>query len=322
MLVCSDTAVAAVLDLAELLDVVEDAFAKQGHGAVTRPERPHFPVGQNEAGEDPAGTGLAMPAYIHGADHYATKLVGVHEGNVDRDLPTVQAQLVLTRADTGEPAALLAGERITNARTGCIGGVAARHLAPGDGPVTLGVIGAGTQARWQTCAVDAAVGVDGVRVYAPSDSRQRCAADFRDRGLAAEAVGRPAAAVADADVVVTATTATEPVFPGEALSPGTLVVAVGAYDESMRELDAETVARADALYGDVPAEVAATGDFPTREVEAFTPLSAAVLGDVTRTRDSEVTVVGSVGSATLDAAVGEHVYERLCERSMGTELSL
>ena len=321
MRVCSDAEVAAALDLADLLDVVEDAFARQGRGEVTRPERPHFPVGQDAAGDDPAGTGLAMPAYLHGADHYATKLVGVHDGNADRDLPTVQAQLVLTRADTGEPAALLAGERITNARTGCIGGVATRHLAPGDGPVALGVVGAGTQARWQTRAVDAAVGVEAVRVYAPSDSRRRCAADLRDRGIAAEAVSSPTAAVADADVVVTATTATEPVFPGAALSPGTLVVAVGAYDASMRELDAETVARADALYADVPAEVAATGDFPTRGAEAFTPLSAAV-GDASSPTGSDVVVVGSVGSATLDAAAGEHVYERVCAEDAGTELSL
>ena len=322
MRVLSDDDVASLLDLQDLLPEIERAFIKQGRSEVERPDRPHFPVGAGIDGDEPLGTGLTMPAYIHGDDQYATKLASVHEGNPERGLPTVRAQIALTDARTGAPAALLAGTRITNARTGCVGGLAAASLGAGEGPVRVGVVGAGTQARWQARAIEAARGVERALIYSPSDSREACAADLRAEGIDAEAVDSARAAVSEADVVVTATTATAPVFPGDALAAGTLVVAVGAYTAEMRELDAETVSRAARLFADVPGEVAATGDFPGREASAFTPLSAAFAGDAGRRTDEEIIVVGSVGSAVLDAAAATALFDRARAEEVGTSVGL
>ncbi|SDY07873.1 ornithine cyclodeaminase family protein [Halopenitus persicus] len=355
MRVLSDDDVASVLDLEALLEVVDEAFRKQGRGEVERPDRPHFPVGTgltvpapegsddgelggsdgdesggSDGGESggngsvagPFGTALVMPAYVHGAETYATKLAAVHENNPGRGLETVNATIALTDAATGLPVAYLSGSRITNARTGCIGGVAARALAT-DGPVTLGVIGAGRQARWQVRAIDAATDLDRVRVYSPSDSRNECAETLRSEGIDATAVDSPRAAVAGATVVVTATPASEPVFDGADLEPGALVVAIGAYDESMRELDAETIRRADRLFGDVPSEAAHTGDIPDDVTAAdLTPLSAALEGTAGRGSDAEVIVVESVGSAVLDAAAAEHLYTEAQRRGVGRDVDV
>ncbi|MFC6786765.1 ornithine cyclodeaminase family protein [Halobaculum halobium] len=319
MHVFDDDAVATLLSLDALLPVIEEAFLKQGRGEVERPERPHFPVGEGLDGRaGPAGTALAMPAYVHGDPAYATKLASVHPGNADPavDRPTVQAQVLLTDAANGAPLALFAGERITNARTGCIGGLAARGLAAGTGSVDLAVIGAGEQARWQTRAIDVARGVAGARIYSPTpDSREGCAADLRAEGLDASAVESPEAAVRDADVVVTATTSETPVFPGEALAAGTLVVAVGAYEAGMCELDRTTFERADRVFADVPEEVAGIGDVVANEVDPdrLTPLSALFEGEAGRERDDEVIVVESVGSAVLDAATANHLWREASE---------
>jgi len=324
--VLSDDDVAAVLDLEELLPVTAEAFRRQGTGAVERPERPHFPVGEgvSEATPDePLGTGLTMPAYVHGDAHYATKLASVHPGNEARGLATVNAQIALTRADTGLPAAYMAGTRITNARTGCIGGLAARELATG--PVSLGVLGAGTQARWQTRAVAAATDLRSVRLYAPGDSREACAADLRGAlDVDAEAVDSPTAAVEGANVVVTATTATEPTFPGAALAPGAVVVAIGAYDEESQELDPATFERAARVFADVPGEAAGTGDALAAGLEAadMVPFSAVLLGEAGRENDHEILVVESVGTAVLDAAAAGHVFEAAEEGDVGVEFEL
>ncbi|MFC7045265.1 ornithine cyclodeaminase family protein [Halobacteriaceae archaeon GCM10025711] len=324
--ILSDRDVASVLDLAALLPVVETAFRKQGRGEVERPERPHFPVGTGldpDRPDDPLGTALTMPAYVHGADHYATKLVGVHEGNADRGLPTVNAQIALTDAATGLPSAYLAGTRITNARTGCIGGLAVRDLATG--PVTLGIIGAGTQARWQARAIAAATDVESIRVYSPSDSRVDCARDLSEElDVVASPVETPTDAVDGADVVVTATTSTTPVFPGEALDPGTLVVAVGAYTSEMQELDAATFDRAARVFADVPEEVAGIGDVRETGVDpdALVPLSAVFEGDAGRESDDEILVVDSVGTAVLDAATAEWVFDAAAADGVGTKVGL
>ncbi|WP_128477228.1 ornithine cyclodeaminase family protein [Halorussus pelagicus] len=321
--VCSDSDVADCLDLGDLLEVVREAIRKQGRGEVERPERPHFPVGAGLDGPDPAGTGLVMPAYLHGARFYATKLVGVHEGNAERGLPTVNAQIALTEADTGLPAGYLAGTEITNARTGCIGGLAADELAIG--PVTLALVGAGEQARWQARAIAAATDLDSVRVYSPSESKETCAAELREElGVPAQAADSPEEAVSGANVVVTATTATEPVFPGDALDPGALVVAVGAYTAEMRELDAETVERASRVFADVPAEVAEIGDALEANVgeDDLIAFSEVLEKRAGREEEDEILVVESVGSAVLDAATAEYVFEQAEQKGIGEDVAL
>jgi alanine dehydrogenase len=323
MRVLSDADVASLLDLEALLPVVDSAFLAQGRGDVERPERPHFPVGAGMdeiAPDDPLGTGLVMPAYVHGAEYYATKLASVHEGNAARDLPTVNATIAVFAARTGLPVAYLAGTRVTNARTGCIGGVAVHALAR-ETPIRLAVIGGGAQARWQTRAIGAAVDVADVRVYSPN-SREACAEDLRRDGFDAEAVESPADAVRDATVVVTATSSTEPVFDGDDLAPGTLVVAIGAYTAGMRELDARTVERAGLIVGDVPTEAVAVGDLADAGVAEVPPLSAVFEGEIGRSSSEEIIVVESVGSAVLDAATAGWLVDRAESRAVGTVVEL
>jgi alanine dehydrogenase len=321
--VIGDDAVAAVLDLEALLPVVAAAFRAQRDGTVERPERPHFPVGaglDDEGPERALGTGLAMPAYVHGDETYATKVASVHEGNPDRGLPTVHAQVLLADAATGVPAALLAGNRVTNARTGCIGGLAIANIV--DPPVRLAVFGAGRQARWQARAVAAATDVESVTVYSPSDSKHDCAADLNAAvDASVRAATSPADALAGANAVVTATTSTEPVFDAADCPDGTVVVAVGAYTSEMCELDAALVARADRLYADVPEEAIETGDLDGRrtveDLQAF-----ADCFDDPRVRDDELVVVESVGSAVLDAATADWLLQRARDADVGTTVSL
>lgn len=323
MRVLSDTDVASLLDLEALLPVVESAFLAQGRGEVERPERPHFPVGvglDETAPGDPLGTALVMPAYVHGSEYYATKLAAVHEGNAARDLPTVNATIAVSAARTGLPVAYLAGTRVTNARTGCIGGLAVHALAR-ETPIRLAVIGGGAQARWQTRAIGAAVAVEDVRVYSPN-SRKACAADLRELGFDAEAVDSPAEAVRDATVVVTTTPSTEPVFDGDDLAAGTLVVAVGAYTAEMRELDARTIERAGLVVADVPEEAVAVGDLAAAGVTDVPPLSAVFEGEVGRSSSEEIVVVESVGSAVLDAATAGWLVDRAESRGVGTVVDL
>jgi alanine dehydrogenase len=318
--ILSEDEVDDLLEFAELLPVIEEAFLAQGRGEIERPERPHFPVGTGLDGDEPLGTGLTMPAYVHGEECYATKLASVHPGNPERGLPTVNAQVALTDARTGRPRAYMAGTGITTARTGGIGGLAARDLA--EDPLSLGLIGAGTQARAQTRAIAAASEVESIRVYSPSDSRERCAADLADLAATVEAVGSPEEAVEGANVVCTATTATEPVFPDEALEAGALVIAVGAYSAEMRELDDGTIRRAESVIADVPEEAIHTGDLRESglSAEGLVPLSAVFEGAFERPEG--IVVVSSVGSAVLDAAAGGFVLERAEREGVGETVSL
>lgn len=337
--VLSDADVASVLDIADLLPVVADAFRAQYRGDVERPERPHFRVGfdarpnpadttdaeTDPAAESAAGTALTMPAYIHGRNVYMTKLAAVHDENPSRGLPTVNAQIAVTDANDGQLAALLHGTRITNVRTGCIGGLAVRELS--EGPIALGIIGAGTQARWQARAIAAATEIKRIRVYSPSDSRERCATDLQsDLGVPADPATSARNAVTGADVVVTATNSTNPVLPADALESGALVIAIGAYNPETRELPPGVFERASAAYADVPDEVAHIGDLRETGLSAanLVPFGALLAGDASLDDHApeDIVVVESVGTAVLDAAAAEHVLDEAESRDVGTEVAL
>lgn len=320
------TQVASLLDISELLSVIESALVKQGRGEVVRPERPHFPVGEGLDPERPneaLGTGLTMPAYIHGTDYYATKLVGFFEENSMRDLPTINAQIVVNEANTGLPVAVMDGTHITGMRTGCIGGLAARELA--NEPVDLGVIGAGTQARLQTRAIAAATNLDRVRIYSRSDSRAACANELDDElDASVEPVDSARMAVEGVNVVVTATTAEAPVFDGDWLDAGTLVIAVGAFSPEMQELDPKAFDRASQVFADVPEEVADTGDVIAADLtdEAIGSLADVLEGTTGRDHEDEIIIVESVGSAVFDAATAAHVVGLAETGDVGTMVHL
>lgn len=320
-------AVRGLVDLGELLDVVATAFERQGAGAVERPSRPHYPVGiglDESAPEEPMGTGLVMPAYIHGEEHFVTKLVSVHEDNPARNLPTIHAQVAVNDAETGVPVAYMDGGYVTAARTSCIGGLSARALT--SGPLTVGIVGAGTQARWQARAIAEATTVDAIRFYDLDEERLADAVAELDAELAAgvEAADDARAAVTGADMVVTATTSPEPVFPGEALEPGTVVVGIGAYTADMQEIDPTTFERAARVFADVPEEVAEIGDVTGASLtEAdLIPFSEMLHGNVGRESSEDILVVESVGSAVMDAAAASYIVEQAEAEEVGTEVDL
>jgi alanine dehydrogenase len=321
--VIADDDVREVLALEELMPVVADAFRAQRAGDVERPPRPHYPLGTGLDDANPGralGTGLAMPAYVHGSETFATKVATVHDDNPERGLPTVHAQVLVGDAATGEPVAFLAGERVTNARTGCIGGLAVEHLTRP--PVRLAVFGAGTQARWQTRAVAAATDLASVAVYSPSDSKEACARDLAgELDADVRAADSPEDALADATAVVTATTSTDPVFDAADLPDGAVVVAVGAFTESMMELDSATVDRAARIYADVPGEAVETGDLAGRVAVSALHEFADAFDDPPVDAD-DVVVVASVGSAVLDAATASWVTERARKRDLGVDVPL
>lgn len=322
VLVLSDKDVESLINLSDIADAVEDAQIKQDAGAVERPGRPHYPIGVGLRDDDALGTGLVMPAYIHGTDYFATKLVSVHEDNPDKGLPTIHAQLVLSNAHTGEPVSIMDANNVTNARTGCIGGLAARELATRS--VNLAVIGAGVQARWQTRAVDALCELKSVSIYSPSDSKYAAVDELSSIGIPASAAESADLAVQNADVVITTTTSTSPVFSTEAVQEGTLVVGIGAFRPDMQELEPDVFDKADLVFADVPGEAIETGDLTATSLskDQLLPLNRAFKGETCRSSESEIIVVESVGSAVYDVATATHIYTLAHDQDFGITVDI
>src|SRR6266852_5595319 len=185
----------------DLIPAIAQALAALSSGRVVQPVRSVLPVAPHH------GFFAVMPAY---AGALGAKLVTFYPQNVG--IQTHHAIIVLFKAETGEPLAMMDGRLITEMRTAAASAVATQRLARADASV-LAILGSGVQAKSHLAALRHVRSFNEVRVWSP-----RNAAAFAQRhGVKAAATA--ADAVHGADVVVVAVNATAPVLQGRWLAP-------------------------------------------------------------------------------------------------------
>ena len=304
---------------AEYVDVVREGYRQRGEGAPAEPRT-------RLDNADPPGflTGYFAILPETGAMGGYTYAAGF--GHQD-----AQFVLPLFDAESGELLAILDGASMNPSKTGAAGAVGVDALAREDAS-ELGIIGSGTQARGQLLATATVRDLDRVRVFSPTESsRREFAAEMDDQlDAVVEPVESSTAAVSDADIVITATTANEPVFDGDDLSPGTHVTAMGKYHPTQHEIDATTVSRAKYVLDllarteqDAGAYRTALADGAIEEGHAHAELGDIVAGNASgRETDDEITVFDSGGTAIETVAAAKLLYDRARENGLGEMLSL
>ncbi|MBI2835859.1 MAG: ornithine cyclodeaminase family protein, partial [Acidobacteria bacterium] len=249
--------VASLLTMPEAIDVVEEAFRQLALGNVTMPQRTVIRIAQHH------GLHFGMPGYIGGdGDALGVKVVTVYPDNPTKyGLPTTIGTLLLGDPKTGAPLAVMEAGHLTAIRTGAAGGVAARHLARPDAR-TVGIFGAGVQARTQLSGVCAVRKIERAHVYDADSERARSYADEMQQrlGIAVKVVGEPRDAVEGMDVVVLASSSPTPVLDGAWLLPGQHINAVGSHSPGARELDTTAVARSKVIADLASACLVEAGD--------------------------------------------------------------
>jgi ornithine cyclodeaminase len=311
------------LPMERVIDEVREAFSRLSAGRVSTPPRTAVEVAA--AG----GTTLMMGAHVEGLG-LATKTVSVFPRNVERSEPVVHGLVIVLDPATGRPLALCDGTYLTALRTGAASGVATQLLARDDARVGV-VIGCGAQGRTQALAIDCARELDEIRLCdRRTEAATRLARELEGRVRARLLVADDASdAVADADVICTATTSATPVFDGTRLKPGAHVNGVGSFTLAMRELDGATVTRSGVFVDSVAAALAEAGDLVGAEAEGLTRREAwTELGLVAAGRNpgrraaSEITLFKSVGHAVQDVAAAAAAVATAADRGLGCTVEL
>jgi len=326
MLVLREDDVRAILTTSDTITVLEEAFRRQGEDATRNQPRRRVVL--------PDGRGVlhTMSAFVPGEpghpDADGPGLLGLKTYTSFRE--SVRYAVLLFSAADGAPLALIEADWLGQMRTGAASGLASKYLARED-VKTLGVIGTGLQARTQVVAVTAVRAFDHILVYGRDEARRNAFAEemARETSIDTSPVAEAEHAVREADVVITMTTARDPVLQGAWLKPGAHVNAAGVNWASRREVDDETIERSAVVAVDDLDQArieagdlilpAAVGRF---EWERTVELGAIVAGDVPGRPSAEaITLFKSVGVALEDVAVAGQVYTRAKERSLGSELA-
>jgi len=304
---------------AEYVDAVREGYRDRGEGAPAEPRT-------KLVNADPPGMLTGYMAVLPGVGAMGGYTYAA--GFADRD---AHFFLQLFDADSGRPLALLDGASLNPYKTGAAGAVGVDALARRDAD-TLGIVGSGAQARGQLRAAATVREFDRVNVYSPTKAnREAFAAEFNDElDAAVGAVASSDAAVEGADVVITATNASEPVFDGDRLEPGTHVTAMGQYDPAKRELDVTAVSRAkyvpdlrDRAFTDAGSFLGAMEEGAVDEDHVHAELGEVVAGvEPGREADDEVTVFDSGGTAVETVAAAYMLYEKAVEADVGRSIEL
>jgi ornithine cyclodeaminase len=271
-----------------------------------------------------------MPAYFPGG--YGLKAICVTPGNPAIGKDAHQGGVLLFAADTGELLALVNASAVTEIRTAAVSAVATGLLAR-PGPAELAIIGTGVQGRAHAHALAATRPLTGIRLVGrdPARAREAAAELTGALGLPVVAVGSAAEAVQGADIVVTATSSSQPVLNREWLAAGTHVNAVGACLPQAREIDTATMAEA-AVFADSRESVRnEAGEFILAVSEEAIPGEdhvQAELGEVLaglhpgRRDEAELTLFRSLGIGVEDLAAAELTVANARRLGLGTEVEL
>jgi ornithine cyclodeaminase len=231
--------IASVLELENALACIERSFRLFSQGRVTAPPVTHLGF------SEPAGDSHIKAAHIHGEPIFAVKVSNGFYQNPSRGLPSSNGLVMVFCADTGTTLAVLDDRGlITDMRT-ALAGVVALTLARPDGFGTVGIVGAGTQARLQLEYLHRLRGPLQARVWSRSaEELKPYLQDIRAKGVDVEARDDLQKLCSECDVLVTTTPATSPLVDSSWVPAGTHITAVGADAEGKQELDPELFRRA------------------------------------------------------------------------------
>ena len=317
--------VASLLDMAECIAAVEEAFRLHAEGESLAPGV--LETLTADGGFHIKAAGLRHP----GRAYFAAKVNGNFPLNAKKfGLPTIQGVIVLCDAEQGRPLAVLDSIEITALRTGAATAVAARHLARPDSKVAT-VAGCGVQGRVQLRALAEVLPLE--RVYA-FDRDEARAADFaREMSHELTAEVMPArdlrGAAGTSDVCVTCTPSRHPILERGDVQHGTFVAAVGADNPVKQEID-PALMQSSKIVVDILEQCAAIGDLRhALEARAVTRADVhAELGEIVagrkpgRTSAEEIIIFDSTGTALQDVAAAALVYERALRSGTGLRLNL
>lgn len=323
MRILSRRDVLELLGLQECIAAVERAFRLHAEGRTLGPGVLGVPAARG-------GFHVKAAGLVGERPYFAAKTNANFPDNPRRGLPTIRGTLVLADAETGEPLAMMDSASVTALRTGAATAVAARRLARRDARSAT-IVGCGAQGDIQLAAIAAVLPLQQVRVYDTDGARAEALA-ARARAalpLRVEAATDLRAAVRGSDVCVTCTPSRRWVVGRDDVAPGTFVAAVGADAHGKQELE-PSLLRASTVVADVLEQCAEIGELQhalaaglMTRAEVHAELADVVVGRRPgRTRDDEITVFDSTGTALQDVAAALVVYEKATALGRGTEVKL
>lgn len=316
MLVINADDIRRLVTIADLIEPISAAMVGVSRREALLPLRQAMPL----SGQDKFGI---MPGALGGDASYGVKLLSLFPGNPDRGLSSHSGIMLVFDRQTGLPSACLDASVLTALRTAAASAVATRVLARQDAR-RLAIIGAGEEAGTHVTAMRAVRPLDTIVIW--SRNRGKTEAFARKHDIVAKPT--MAAALADADIICTTTSATEAFLSATMVPAGAHLNAVGGSMPYLRELMPDCVPALSFFTDYRPSLEAQAGEVIDARAAGLISADwqATEIGEVIagtrpgRTSDAQRTIYRSLGVASQDLAAADFIVARAVERKCGVEV--
>ena len=272
-----------------------------------------------------------LPATFKNDGICGVKWVSVFPPNpAKHGVQNLSAVIILSEIERGFPIAFMEGTLCSNMRVGAMGALAAALLAKQDSK-SIGFIGAGEQAKMHLIAMKTAIpSLQECRVAAKETAEEdefvsQMSAILPDVAISGTQTNLEAA-VSDADIIVTATSAQAPLLKAAWMKPGAFYSHVGGWEDEYEVAklcdkivcdDWETVKHRTQTLSRM------YKDGELKDEDIYGNLSDLILGKKPgRESDNERTYFNAVGLAYTDVAIAYAMYRRALEAGMGQDLKI
>ena len=311
ILILKESDISSMITMKDIIEADKEALS------IYSSKKSNIPLRSNLNVPEFNGQCLFMNGYAAPAKALGVKIVSVYPDNINKNIPSVPATMVLVNAETGMVNSLIDGTYLTRLRTGAISGLATDILARKDSKI-FALFGTGGQAVTQLEAVLTVRNIEEVRVFDISKERaeefakkmsDKFGKKFNVKIFAAESSD---AAIDNADIITTVTTSKKPVFDANKVKKNAHINGVGSYTPEMQEIPGDILVKANKIFVDTrDGAINESGDLITpikdgliKKEKINGELGEVINGVIKgRENDDEMTFFKTIGSAVLDLVV-------------------
>ena len=330
ILILKESDISSMITMSDIIEADKKALS------IYSSHKSNIPLRSNLDIPEYKGQCLFMNGYAAPAKALGVKIVSVYPENINKNLTSVPATMILVDAETGVVNSLIDGTYLTRLRTGAISGLATDILSRKDSKI-LALFGTGGQAVTQLEAVLTVRKIEEVRVFDIFQDRakefakkmsEKFSKKFNVKIIAAESSDK---AIENADIITTVTTSKKPVFDANKVKKNVHINGVGSYTPDMQEIPEDILVKANKIYVDTrDGAINESGDLITpikkgliKKEKINGELGEVINGQIKgRENDDEMTFFKTTGSAVLDLVAAQKIYEMAKTKGVGQMVDL
>lgn len=260
-----------------------------------------------------------MPGAMGARAPFGAKLISVFPENFARGIQSHQGFVILFDPENGAPVCVLHAGEITAIRTAAASAVATDALARKNSH-RMAILGYGEQAATHARAISKVRKLESIKIWGRSPERARALADQLQTEIPVpvSSAGNVQEAVADADIICTVTSATEPILKGEWVRPGTHLNLVGSSHAGPVEVDNDLVVRSRFIADSREGVLAQGAEFLRAKAAGLigddhiaAEIGQVLAGDIEgRRSEEEITLYKSLGHVVQDLSTAWALYSQ------------